>query len=243
MLSHDLQGRVVHYPDDPDHFAFDADVAAVFPSMSTRSIPNFLAAHAAHARMLKAWMVPGARILDVGSARGAFLKELRQRYLTEWEMMNVEAIDSSVDMCHYLQVDFPDVVVRCEDIATHDFLRARPPLYDVICVSYVLQFIPPQWQNQVVIRLFNLVRPGGAFILGHKSRCPGRSGEMANEEYIRFRVDNGYTREEIDAKTQALKGSMFPMDHHMLMAMMRSQFSEVTETFRYMMFSTVFAVK
>lgn len=238
-------GRPVHLPADPKKFVFDGEVSAIFPDMAVRSIPNFQAAHAAHARMLAKWIMPGAKILDVGASRGAFIKELLNEYPVSWEAQEIEvdAIDNSPEMCAHLRMDFPGVGVRCQDLASVAFLQTQQPLYDVVCAHYVLQFLPPEYQLQALMKLFSMVRPGGVFILGHKSKHYGHSGYAAHEEYIRFRMANGYTREEIDAKTLALRGSMFPMDHARVMNSLSLHFSEVCETFRFMMFSTVFCVK
>lgn len=237
--------RPVHFPRDPQRFVFDEEVTAVFDDMAVRSIPNFLKAHESHSRMLRRWMIPGVSILDVGASRGAFLRQLRNDYQDAWYDGNtrIDAIDNSEAMCKELRQDFPEINVNCTDISAPEFLNHRQPRYDIVCLNYVLQFIPPQLQVPVMLRLFSMVEAGGVFILGHKSKHHGMSGDLCSEEYIHFRMQNGYSAEEIAAKTEALKGSMFPMDHTKMMHTMKLHFSEVAETFRFMMFSTVFAVK
>lgn len=243
-LESKADGTPVHLPADPAKFAFDREVSAIFPNMAGRSIPNFYQAHAAHARMLADWIRPGVKILDVGASRGAFFDALIKEYPVSWEVgeLKLTAIDNSPDMCGYLKTDFPGIEVRCQDITQLD-TRDQRGTFDVVCAHYVLQFLPTHLQVATMLRLFSLVRPGGVFILGHKSAHGGASGEAAHREYINFRVKNGYSREEIEAKTAALKGSMFPMEHNYTMTLLRTHFSEVTETYRFMMFSTLFAVK
>lgn len=235
--------RPVHFPANPDRFEFDAEVSKVFDDIADRSIPNFRAAHIAHARMLKAWIKPGQplKVLDVGASRGAFINALRIAH--RGVPMEIDTIDNSPEMCAYLKMDYPGVRTQCLDLTSPGFLDTIQPLYDVVCVNYVLQFLPRQMRYRVLNKLISMVRVGGVLIIGHKSLHYGKSGEAAHEEYIRFRVANGYTREEIEAKTQALKGSMWPMDHEALRGYLAKECAEVTETFRFMMFSTLFAVK
>lgn len=239
------QGRAIHFPADPGKFSFDREVSAIFPDMAKRSIPNFEAAHAAHARMLTRWMKPGVRILDAGASRGAFIDAIRNEHEMQWASgdIHVDAWDYSPDMCGYLKLDFPGIGVRCMDLTSNEFLDAPQESYDVVCAHYVLQFLPPEKQYKALKKLLQMVKVGGVFILGHKSKHRGESGEAAHEEYIQFRVKNGYTREEIVAKTIALKGSMFPMDHAEVMNMIHANCHEVMETYRFMMFSTIFAVR
>lgn len=243
-LDTNKDGGVVHMPADPTKFAFDPEVSAIFNEMAKRSIPNFYESHAAHARMLKGWLTPGASILDVGASRGAFFGALCAEHpeLSIPATLKLTAVDNSEAMCAYLTWDHPTATVICDDVSNPAVL-AKLGYYDVVCLHYVLQFIRPDKQELVLQRLMDSVNPGGVFIYGHKARHYGALGSLAHDEYIRFRMENGYTREEIEAKTAALKGSMFPVDHNMVMNAINRNFSHAVETFRFMMFSTVFAVK
>jgi tRNA (cmo5U34)-methyltransferase len=241
--------RPVHFPANPDNFGFDAEVSRIFPDMARRAIPNFYESHIAHARMLRRVMDPGVdrhAILDVGASRGAFLTA----FIDEFggpdvvaDNFRLTAIDNSIEMCGYLANDFPMAHVIQGDIAGEDFMDSDDK-FDVVCCHYVLQFVRPEMQGKVLQKLISMVKPGGVFIFGHKAlHAMDELGNAAHEEYIEFRIANGYTREEIEAKTKALKGSMFPVRHDMLMREVKDRFRMVQETFRFMMFSTFMAVK
>lgn len=236
--------RPVHFPADSGKFSFDSEVSAIFHDMARRSIPNFFEAHAAHARMLGPWMRPGVRILDIGASRGAFLQALETQYpgLISSGKAYVVAVDNSESMCDYLRSEFPHADVRNQSVTGPEF-RSMQERFDVVCCHYTLQFVHPDYQTQALHKIIGAVRRQGVFIYGHKAQYHGQSGSLAHEEYIRFRMANGYTREEIEAKTRALKGSMFPLDHQRLLNVLQHSFDEVTETYRFMMFSTLFAVK
>jgi tRNA (cmo5U34)-methyltransferase len=240
----DVGERPVHMPADPNFFRFDAEVSRIFPDMAARSIPHFVQAHHAHARMLERWMQPGAEVIDVGASRGHFLKALENYYPVPIRggSIKVTALDNSEHMCGYLRTDFPHVDVRHTDITDPHFID-HPQQYDVVCCNYVLQFIDPEMQPHVLGKLIRMVKTNGVLIFGHKSKSYGWAGDAAHEQYIKWRMEMGYSREEIEAKTKALKGSMYPMDHDRLLAQLRLYFGEVQETFRYMMFSSLFAVK
>lgn len=237
------EGQPVHYPADPTKFSFDREVAAIFTNMAERSIPNFQEAHRAHARMLSAWMKPGAEILDIGASRGDFLKALRDEHPTLYPQLKITAVDNSPDMCSYLKVEHPEAELHQFDIAGTGLMLEIPGSFDVVCVNYVLQFVKQADQVRTLLTIMRKVKPGGVLIIGHKGKHYGQSGTAAHEEYIRFRVNHGYSREEIIAKTKALRASMFPMDHATMVRTLNMHFSEVTETFRFMMFSTLFAVR
>lgn len=246
MIQQDDDGRVVHFPANPDKFQFDSEVSAVFPDMARRAIPNFEAAHAAHASMLAGWLnARSCSILDIGASRGAFFASLYAAHPDLMLKANIElaAIDNSQTMCELLRADFPTASVLCADIISPTFMDLQERSFDVVCANYVLQFVPEAYQAGVLAKMIRLVRSGGVFIYGHKAKTVGGElGVLANEEYIKFRLGNGYTREEIEAKTRALQNSMFPVADSVVRTAL-SACSEVQETFRFMMFNTYFCIK
>lgn len=241
MSLQDQAGRPVHFPADPGKFQFDKEVSAVFPDMAKRAIPNFYEAHEAHAKMLEMWMRPGVRILDIGASRGAFIQALLDYHPSLNSLSygaNIVATDVSPDMCNYLRTEFPNIRVRNESL-----LDMPDEQYDVVCLHYVLQFIPRELHNLAIHKALRMVRPGGVFIYGHKAAHSGLVGELMHDRYIDFRIRNGYSKEEIQAKTAALKGSMFPVEDMYIKNVLHSACSVVEQTFKFMMFSTYFAVK
>jgi tRNA (cmo5U34)-methyltransferase len=234
----------VHYPADPDQFKFDAEVSAIFGNMASRSIPNFIQSHSAHARMLNGWIKPGVSICDIGASRGHFLAAVKRLYPFAFQPSygSIAAVDNSPDMCRYLREDYPSVTVIEIDVNSPAF-DLGVESYDIICVNYVLQFIRPEQQIAALLKIIKAVKPGGVLLWGHKSSHYGPGGEAAHEQYILWRMEQGYTRDEIEAKTRALRGSMFPMDHRTLLDTLRFHGFNVQETFRYMMFCNFFAVK
>ena len=242
MLKINESGRAIHFPANPAKFEFDGEVAKVFQDIAERSIPNFHAAHAAHVSMAGSLLSkPGCRILDIGASLGHFYDHVLQA--EHYDTVYV-AVDNSKPMCDALEKKHHEAHVHCMDLCSDEFqnLIAGPP-FDIVVCNYILQFLPPERQIGMLVDAARVTAKGGLLFLGHKSQHTGSLGDLAHEEYIKFRLGNGYTREEVEAKTKALKGSMFPMSHQFVMGVLRSEFSQVQETTRFMMFSTVAAQK
>ena len=201
----------VHMPANPEKFEFDKEVAEVFPDMAVRSIPNFLQAHRSNARLAQKMLISKGRcrILDAGASRGHFISELTALSVGR---LSVVALDYSAPMLEHLKRDFPQVDARHVDMTSEEFLSSDET-FDVVNCSYVLQFIPLQRQDAVLRKLCSMVRPGGLMFFGAKMAVHGEIGEFLQEEYIRWRVRQGYSRQEIEAKTAALKNSMWPRSH------------------------------
>lgn len=241
----DASGTPVHVPANPARFEFDAEVAKIFPDMSRRAIPNFETAHALHAKLIKRlYGASGAavQVLDIGASRGAFFDALVKANVPT----AYTAVDNSSAMCQYLRNEITGWVLE-NDILSDVFdvwAREHKEQFDVVCCNYVLQFLPPQTQLSALHLIASLVRPGGLFILGQKTQHPPTDlGAALHDAYIDWRVGNGYSREEIAAKTQALKGSMAPMTDELVRHELSGLFQEVAQTTAFVMFNTLVARK
>jgi tRNA (cmo5U34)-methyltransferase len=185
-------------------------------------------------------------ILDIGASHGEFFHALVRHYRRvgqPFPALDLTATDLSPEMCRRMRAGFgqspepaaprrrrndprPDpghplhgVKVLQQDLMENEFLQWKGQ-YDVINAMYVLQFLPEYAQPLVLTKLCTMLRPGGLLSLGQKEALALPFGPTLHDAYIRFRLDNGYTVEEIAAKTRALKGAMWPMTRHRLEAIL-----------------------
>lgn len=246
MLNQAQDGRVIHMPKNPDVFQFDDEVAKIFPDMARRSIPMYHEAHRAHAAMLAPWLqFRDVDVLDIGASRGEFFRYVETMYPEHIRGKDVRytAIDNSQAMLNMLSRDFPNAYCRKMDLLSDDFL-CLDRQYDIIVCNYIIQFIPPEHQWRILTKIAQLVRPGGVLVFGHKAASSGMMGKVAHDEYIEFRIRNGYSRAEIEAKTKALANAMWTQDHEELKTgLLGLGFTEIVETTRWMMFNTFVAMK
>lgn len=238
-----------HFPRNPDKFVFDEEVAAIFDDIAARSIPHYHAAHRLHAGLAaRSLSKPNPRILDVGASLGAFYSHLTTEGapLHGRKDFTYVAVDNSAAMCEGLKKRHGDAVTTIQaDVLDPEWLPAdyRSAQYDVVCCYYVIQFLPPDVQYRILAKLARMVAPGGCFFLGHKIKVDGRLGAALHEQYIQWRMANGYTRAEIDAKTAALKNSMWVQKQQDIITRMEYHFTEVQETTRFTVFATLAAFK
>lgn len=244
MLTVPADGHAVHYPANPDKFEFDQEVAQVFPDMARRSIPLFYETHDLHAALCAPWMEQErVSVLDVGASRGAFISALASRYSLPRDGVYVSANDISLDMACKLVVDFPWAKIDNLDISGGSFLSKPDDSFDIINCTYVLQFVRPEKQVGVLQKLCRMLKPGGVLFLGQKFDTPGPVGRMLHDQYIQFRINNGYTAEEIAAKTLALQNSMWPMPEENLVYYLNRFGLSVVETSRWTVFNNLMCTK
>lgn len=236
-------GNPVHYPAG-ESFQFDDEVAAIFENMAERSIPMYREAHRIHASMIGEMLSTREHvgILDVGASTGSFLHAVcKQAGAVRPKNVIYQALDSSEAMCKRLKERYPWITVTLADITDPPVIDFRP---DVVSMMYVLQFIPPHKKVAVLEWLHSIMPDEGIMFLGQKDIFHGGIGRVFQDEYIKFRLANGYTREEIDAKTEALKHSMWCSTPYDLREILYGiGFGLVLETTRWLNFSTFICVK
>jgi len=131
--------------------------------------------------------------------------------------------------------------INCDILDMHNDIQDQ---YDIINMAYTVQFIKQKDLKALWIIVYRLLKPGGLIILSGKVSIPGRSSQFFNDQYVKFREENGYTREEIEAKTKALRGSMHVETSQCTSAYMsRVGFIDYQEVCRWLQFSTVIAFK
>lgn len=98
---------------------------------------------------------PGQRILEIGSAEGAFLNRLRNDFHLDAEGVELNKYAAAKARLSGIPVHVADVL---------DVARERPESYDVVCSFQVLEHVPNP--GQFVEAAARLLRPGGLLLLG-----------------------------------------------------------------------------
>lgn len=243
-------GKHVHYPNNPDIFEFDSEVASHFGEMALRSIPMYSEVHRMHVAMMfhnQQWDIDNPlTIFDIGSSRGGLLKEVCSQCsldpMVGAQYLNCIAVDSSPHMIDLLSCEMPWVRTLCANaLDLPDFLDKA----DVISMLYLLQFV--RWPGEKLRLLkwaWRNLKPGGMLILGQKEKMSDTYQSSADAMYYAWRRRNGYTDAEIEAKTRALQGSMWPDNSAWLEDQCyRAGFIDYTETTRWLQFSTSICTK
>ncbi len=213
------EGQHVHFPAKADKFEFDGEVSKIFDKMARRSIPNYELAHTLHAAIAADHVKDGGAILDIGASHGEFFHSLFRQYTklgSTPSNLSLTATDVSPDMCNIMRASLHGVTIIQQDLMLNPFLQSTAK-YDFINCMYVLQFLPEFAQGLILTKMCTMLKPGGILSIGQKEAKPDAIGDCLHRHYIEFRLENGYTQAEIDAKTHALKNSMWPMTHEAFM--------------------------
>lgn len=238
----------VHFPSMPDKFQFDKEVSQIFPDMAKRSIPLYQEAHRLHASLLleKLKYQDRIEVWDIGASRGGFFKEICNQLQVDEKAgdprLSFVAVDSSKPMLALLQEELPWVAtVHANALELVELVEPA----DIISMFYILQFIRDDRDKLKVLQWANRnLRKGGVLLLGQKETTSGTYAGMFDREYKVFRKNNGYTDEEIAAKTRALANSMWPSTPAWMEDMCyKAGFGDYAVTTRWLQFSTSICTK
>lgn len=269
MLRKKDSGEPEHFPKS-DLFQFDDEVARIFPNMAQRSIPLYEQMHRLHAYiLLKDYVskdVPTYNVLDIGASRAKFLgviEAVAEEMDVDISRLRYTATDKSEHMIEEaIRNDGIDVPYEYGDFSAdyeqmHGDLLAWPydhDEFDAVVLHYVMQFIPVAERGVCYNRLRDLLPRNGLLFYGEKetllpygSHTPTEAlvAEAAADYYIDFRIENGYSRAEIEAKTAALGNSMWPVsyEHDTKRNLRHANFDRFVETARLGLFHSFVAIK
>jgi tRNA (cmo5U34)-methyltransferase len=202
--------------------------------------------HRLHASLLLPQLTSGeCTVYDIGASTGRWFRVLRKILnvdnLNKVQGLHCYAFDNSFPMLEKLRSEFPEVNASWMDVAAP---TAPHPNADIVTMFYVLQFIKPDYKIIALRWIYEHLNPGGTLVLGQKDCMADETDRLFQEEYIRFRLTNGYTQEEIDAKTAALKNAQWLLSPGQLAVMLfEIGFTHIYTTTRWLNFSTLVAQK
>lgn len=255
-LTKNENDQPVHMPEG--NFEFDSEVAKIFPDMARRAIPNYERMHRAHAELVIDYVQKHydgyiVKIMDIGASHGEFASLLVNRFDNLGIKYDIHLVDASEEMCRHMEAKFKsyDGVTVHERELSKAFVQEHTGTVHVMVCHYIAQFIELLLRWQFIEDVGAMTQKGGLLLWGEKEHYA--VPEDAHYEtvvksmetlYNQFRLDNGYSQEEIDAKTQALQNSMWPVPHRNTQVVLNQQgFGPAVETFRYAMFHSWAMVK
>lgn len=251
-------GQPVHVPKRRDHFEFDEEVSAIFENMAQRSIPMYAEVHRLNAAIIQRHKASTRHagpyvVWDIGGSTGMAAKALMDRLGAYapggCAEIAYHVVDISQPMLQQVHDKLPWVVPHHLDITQEGWDKTPGlPQPDCVILNYVVQFVKPPYKAQIVKAAVKALRPRGLFLMAQKETSKDNNAGIVptamDEEYIQFRRDNGYSQEEIDLKTRALKNAMWLVTKQTTLTMLyEAGFGTVYETTRWCQFASYACTK
>ncbi len=224
-------------------FEFDAEVAAVFDDMLSRSVPFYKESQALTRHFAVNALQKGGIAYDLGCSTASQLLEI-ERSVEKNGTVKLIGIDNSHAMIEHarkkVEVYGSSIELVEGDILSFPYEKAR-----VIISNYTLQFIRPLQREGLIRTIADALEEGGVFIFSEKvvSDDPKLNKELI-DCYYDFKKTQGYSEYEIMQKREALENVLIPytMNENILMAK-NNGFKTCDVLFRWANFATFIAVK
>ena len=224
---------------------FDERVTAQFDEMLERSIPQYEVMRQTCFEVGKQFVEPDTDIVDLGCSRGEavnfFLDSLgvRNRYVL------VEASEPMFEAVSARYADWVKAgVMRIFNKDLRTFYPTAPQVSLTLSVL-TLMFTPIEYRLALVQKVYDSLRPNGAFILVEKVLGASAAIDGAYVRvYYAMKSQHGYTADEIERKKLALEGKLVPVTAHMNEEFLRSAgFRQVDCFWRWANFAGWLAIK
>lgn len=191
-------------------FAFDEQVASVFPDMIRRSVPGYETVIAMLGVFASEFVTANSQVYDLGCSQGAATLALRRHI--QQPGVRIVAVDNSeamIDRCKAnvaADLSPTEVEFHCADIQNTIIQNAS-----LITLNYTLQFIAPQQRKTLLEQLYKGMNADGALVLSEKIVLPEDSQQkLFTECHHEFKRLNGYSDLEISQKRQAIENVLIP---------------------------------
>lgn len=231
-----------HEP-SPD-WRFDESVVAVFEDMLARSIPDYEGMRKLTTDLAAQFFIDYSNVLDLGCSKGAMYETMGQHKF--WpEHQTYVGLDSSLPMIEHCRATYGAGTGFWLLDLTVDELPVHPESCSVVLSVLTMQFVPINYRQELLRRIYDAIRPGGAFIMVEK--VLGESAGMTKlwtSLYWDMKEEHGYTMEEIDRKRISLDGVLVPVTASWNQDLLeKAGFSTVDCYWRCMNFAGWIAVK
>jgi tRNA (cmo5U34)-methyltransferase len=116
---------------------------------------------------------------------------------------------------------------------------------DLIIAYYTIQFVPPYLRQDLINRIYEALNWGGAFICFEKVRAnDARFQDYMTAIYTDYKLEQGYSPEEIVNKAQSLKSVLEPFSTQGNIDLFRrAGFTDILSVQKYISFEGFLCIK
>lgn len=223
------------------NWSFSGETSQYFDQHIKKSIPFYTKTHQLGVSISDFFLSDGSVCYDLGCSTGTLLSLLAKHHQNK--RVQFIGIDVEAEMVNHAQSlcqSYSNVEVRCESLLDLELEKA-----DLIICYYTMQFIKPKHRQVLFNRIYEALNWGGGFLLFEKVRSPdARFQDMMTTLYTDYKLEQGYSGDEIVAKHRSLKGILEPFSTAGNLGLLeRAGFVDITTVMKYICFEGFLAIK
>jgi tRNA (cmo5U34)-methyltransferase len=224
------------------NWSFQGDVAETFVDHVRQSVPGYDEGHDIVCKLSDFFCLEDSIAYELGTSTGQLLRKLAEhnRHKPKIRWIGVDAVQPMIQKAKEHCAGAPNAELVCDDIRLVDYKNS-----DFIVAYYVIQFIPPRDRQELINKIYQALNWGGGFVWFEKVRGPdARFQDMLTNLYNNFKLGQGFSAEEVLAKTESLKAVMEPFSSQGNIDLLkRAGFVDIMPIYRNLCFEGLVAIK
>lgn len=224
-------------------WTFGGSTPEKFTSHVRRSVPLYEEGHDLVCKLSDFFVQEGSQCYELGVSTGALMAKLARRHANKkgvsW--IGLDSVEAMIEQAKKeIGPDLPQVQLSVEDITLYPYQKA-----DLVVSYYTIQFVPPYLRQELFNKIYEALNWGGAFLLFEKVRAPdARFQDYMTALYTDYKLEQGYSPEEIIAKSRSLKRVLEPFSTHGNQELLeRAGFVDYMTVMKYVSFEGFLAIK
>ena len=222
-------------------WAFGKNIALKFDSHIEKSIPMYKETQWLCNEIADFFVKENCVVYDLGCSTGTYLKSLALRHKSK-KQVTFYGVDVVKQMINFAKKKNYSKNIK---YLHKDIMKLKMKKNDFTISFFTIQFIKQNYRQTMINKIYKNLNWGGAFFFAEKVRSyDARTQDMMNEIYKEWKLLNGFTDREINAKTKSLKGVLDPFstkgNNEMLK---RAGFSDISSIAKFICFEIFLAIK
>ncbi len=222
------------------NWKFHGEMVEHFEDHVSKSVPLYIEGHKLIENLSDYFIKEDSICYELGSSTGTLLQKIAKRNtFRKAQFIGIEIEEDMVNKANRLY-QATNLSFVSDDINSMAFEKS-----DMIISYYTIQFIHPKQRQHLFDKIYESLNWGGAFILYEKVRAnDARFQDIMTNLYTEYKLDKGYSADEIISKTKSLKGVLEPFSTEgNLDLLKRAGFVDIMTVQKYMNFEGFLAIK
>ena len=222
-------------------WTFAGGVAQSFSQHVGRSVPLYEEGHDLVCAVSDFFISDTSVCYELGSSTGVLIRKLAQRHAaTKARFVGIETIPEMIAQARVECAGVPNLEFVNDDISLYSYEKS-----DLIVSFCTIQFVPPYLRQKLFDRLYESLNWGGALLMYEKVRAPdARFQDYMTSIYTDFKLQRGYSPDEIVAKARSLKRVQEPFSTQGYVDLFkRAGFADVMSVIKWVCFEGFLAIK
>lgn len=224
-----------------EKWSFTGDVTKSFDSHVKKSVPLYDEGHKLVTDLSDFYIHDGSIAYEIGCSTGELTRKIYEKNkLKKHKIIGIDNQQDMIDMAMTKCAGVNSIELHCDDILSFDYEKS-----DFIVSYYTIQFIHPKFRQQLFDKIYGSLEWGGALLLFEKVRASdARFQDLMTQCYFDFKLQNGYSHEEILGKSISLRGVLEPFSTEANYDFLqRSGFKDCITVMKYLSFEGILAIK